>query len=59
MEFPGGSAGEGSGIVNAVAWVRSLAGELPQAPGVAKIKMFLKYKNLRSSLCGSVVNEPN
>ena len=35
LEFPGGPAGEGSGIVTAVAWVHSLAPELLHAEGVA------------------------
>ena len=44
LEFPGGSVGEGSGIVTTVAlvtaeaWVRSLAWELPHAMKVAKKK---------------------
>ena len=37
-EFPGGSAGEGSRIVTAVAWIRSLVLELPHARGVSKKK---------------------
>lgn len=39
MEFPGGSAGSKSGVVtwvNPVAWVSSLAGDLPHTMGVAK-----------------------
>lgn len=38
MEFPSGSAGEGSGTVAAVAGVRSLARELPHAMGSDKKK---------------------
>ena len=35
-EFPCGSVGQGSGVVTAVSWVRSLAWELPHAVGAAK-----------------------
>ena len=35
-EFPGGSAGEGSGTVTAVAWVQSPAQELPHVMGMTK-----------------------
>ena len=38
MEFPGDLAVEGSVIGTAVAWVWSLAGELPHAAGMAKNK---------------------
>ena len=36
QEFPGGLAGSGSGFVTAVAWVQSLAWELPHSLGVVK-----------------------
>ena len=52
LEFPGGSAGEGSGIVTAVIWIavvaqlRSLTLELLHAEGVAK-----KKKNIYIYVC--------
>ena len=51
QEFPGGSGGEGSGVVTsvalvtAVACVRSLVWELLQAVGTAKKKKNIKNKN--------------
>ena len=49
-EFPCSSAGEGSGIITAapqvaaVAWVRSLASELPHAKGKVKNKQKQRQK---------------
>ena len=37
-EFPGGSAAKGPGMVTAVAWVQSLAGQLPHAAGMGPKK---------------------
>ena len=45
LEFPGGAAGSGSGVVTAVAWVHSLVQELPHATAVAKKKKNPKTKN--------------
>ena len=43
-EFPGGSVGKGSGIITAVAHVRSLAQELPHVTGTAKKRKEKKRK---------------
>ena len=36
QELPGGSAGGGAGVVITVAWVLSLAWQVPRATGMAK-----------------------
>ena len=38
MEFPGGLAGSGSGIITAMAWICSLVWELLHVTGTAKKK---------------------
>ena len=45
MEFLGGAVGYGSGVVTAVAWVWSLAQELPHAAGTEGKKKNWSEKN--------------
>ena len=52
-EFPGGSVGYGPSIVTAVAWVQSLAMELPHAVRMAKKKKTKYREEFLLMLCGS------
>ena len=47
QEFPRGSDGQGPGIVSVVAWVQSLAWELPHVMGVTKTKRQQKHQGSR------------